>query len=255
MPTLRAAATNIWRTVTEVIEDGGDDLVVAIYLLDEPKKAAGVLVHSGLPPSAPTFDIALESYPCLGGQIDLTPCARCPIAAGPAAGCHHSELASTGDHRAFLVFFWSQTKDGSAATLRALGRLSANIMRGAIELERRYVSRVTELSSLVGELLADLQHSGAGSAAAALDRLSPREREVLDAFARLGRIAGVAKQLCISPHTVRKHVKAIYRKLGVHSQAELLAYLRTLSMSKRNDEDGAPLASPHRGMARVASDR
>lgn len=53
--------------------------------------------------------------------------------------------------------------------------------------------------------------------------LSPREREVLAAFRVSPKIAEVAEHLHISPHTVKNHIKAIFRKLEVSSQAELLA--------------------------------
>lgn len=55
--------------------------------------------------------------------------------------------------------------------------------------------------------------------------LSPREREVLSAFRAMPRSAEVAAQLNISPHTVKNHLKSIFRKLDVSSQAELLARL------------------------------
>lgn len=52
--------------------------------------------------------------------------------------------------------------------------------------------------------------------------LSPREREVLHLVARGLRVKDAATQLGVSPHTVRNHLKAIFRKLDVHSQAELV---------------------------------
>jgi DNA-binding NarL/FixJ family response regulator len=55
--------------------------------------------------------------------------------------------------------------------------------------------------------------------------LSPREREVLTAFATSPRTTTVAEALHISPHTVKNHLKAIFKKLEVGSQAELLARL------------------------------
>ncbi len=53
--------------------------------------------------------------------------------------------------------------------------------------------------------------------------LSPREREVLLAFRSNPRASDVAARLHISLHTVKNHMKAIFRKFEVRSQAELLA--------------------------------
>lgn len=55
-----------------------------------------------------------------------------------------------------------------------------------------------------------------------LDVLSPREREVVDLLLKGPRIAHVAKRLYISEHTVRNHLKAVFRKLNIHSQTELV---------------------------------
>jgi DNA-binding NarL/FixJ family response regulator len=59
-----------------------------------------------------------------------------------------------------------------------------------------------------------------------LDGLSPREREIVGAVLSGKRVSAVARTLDISPHTVRNHLKSIFRKLGVHSQVELLGRLR-----------------------------
>lgn len=55
-----------------------------------------------------------------------------------------------------------------------------------------------------------------------LESLSPREQEILGEVLSGKRVSDIAKTLSISRHTVRNHLKAIYRKLGVHSQVELL---------------------------------
>jgi DNA-binding NarL/FixJ family response regulator len=60
-------------------------------------------------------------------------------------------------------------------------------------------------------------------ARAALAEMSPRQREIVSNLAAGKRIDDIAKGLFISPHTVRNHLKAIFRKLGVHSQVELVA--------------------------------
>lgn len=52
--------------------------------------------------------------------------------------------------------------------------------------------------------------------------LSEREREVLSSFLGGDGPDGIAVALFISPHTVRNHMKSIFRKLDVHSRSELL---------------------------------
>ncbi len=52
--------------------------------------------------------------------------------------------------------------------------------------------------------------------------LSPRETEVLLAFAHGRNVSYLAEQLCLSPNTIRSHSKTLYTKLGVHSKQELL---------------------------------
>lgn len=56
--------------------------------------------------------------------------------------------------------------------------------------------------------------------------LSTREREILEWMLRGQRVASIAPALRISSHTVRNHVKSIFRKLGVHSQLELVGRYR-----------------------------
>jgi two-component system probable response regulator PhcQ len=60
----------------------------------------------------------------------------------------------------------------------------------------------------------------------ALRTLSLREREVLDLLAQGHRVSQIAKSLFISGHTVRNHLKAIFRKLDVHSQVEIIQRAR-----------------------------
>lgn len=59
--------------------------------------------------------------------------------------------------------------------------------------------------------------------------LSPREWDVAQALATGKRSPAVAQALGISVHTVRNHTKAIYRKLGISTQAELRRRLLTHS--------------------------
>jgi len=61
----------------------------------------------------------------------------------------------------------------------------------------------------------------------ASDALTPREREIVSALATGQRVGSIAERLGVSEHTVRNHLKAVYRKLDVHSQVELLSRWRT----------------------------
>lgn len=56
-----------------------------------------------------------------------------------------------------------------------------------------------------------------------LDKLSPREQEVLQNLAKGNSYKMVADELGISIETVRTHIKRIYEKLHVHSVAEAIA--------------------------------
>jgi PAS domain S-box-containing protein len=57
---------------------------------------------------------------------------------------------------------------------------------------------------------------------AGLERLSPREQEVLALLRQGLRVPSVAERLSISQNTVRNQLQSIFRKLDVRSQRELL---------------------------------
>lgn len=66
-----------------------------------------------------------------------------------------------------------------------------------------------------------------GSADKEIERLSKREREVLDQLAQGIPYKEIADVLSLSIDTVRMHIKGIYGKLHVHSRGEAVAkYLR-----------------------------
>lgn len=64
--------------------------------------------------------------------------------------------------------------------------------------------------------------------------LSARERQILDELLRGRNPARIADALAISVHTVRNHMKSIYRRFNVHSREELSAvFLGHASEPKR----------------------
>lgn len=62
-------------------------------------------------------------------------------------------------------------------------------------------------------------------------RLSPREHEVLIGLLDNRRVATIADALCISQHTVRNHLKAIFKKLNVRSQPQLIEACRRAGLT------------------------
>ncbi len=59
----------------------------------------------------------------------------------------------------------------------------------------------------------------------ALDRLSPRERQIALRYAHGETHAAIARALALSPATVRNHLAHCYRKLAVANKAELAAQI------------------------------
>lgn len=60
--------------------------------------------------------------------------------------------------------------------------------------------------------------------AAALESLTPREREVFEHAAQGRDNEGIAAILFISPATARTHLQRVFRKLDVHTRAEVVAF-------------------------------
>jgi DNA-binding NarL/FixJ family response regulator len=98
-------------------------------------------------------------------------------------------------------------------------------------LEARKAARMLESLRHVladGGTVAQIARRAAAPAHAhAADALTPREREIVGALAMGQRVGAIAGRLGVSEHTVRNHLKAVYRKLDVHSQVELLSRWRT----------------------------
>lgn len=61
--------------------------------------------------------------------------------------------------------------------------------------------------------------------------LSAREREVLDLIATGATNAEIGRRLFLSPHTVKDHTSALYRKLGVRNRAEAVQRAQRLGLT------------------------
>lgn len=94
--------------------------------------------------------------------------------------------------------------------------------------------RAARLESHLWRIALEIQASGIGGAAnktgglrfhPGLRGLTKRQSEILRHLLRGERIPAIAEALFLSPSTVRNHLSTIYRRVGVHSQSELLARL------------------------------
>lgn len=100
------------------------------------------------------------------------------------------------------------------------GRISAAAARAAGA--SGFISKdwpAGQIAQAVREVAAGGTVFDAGEASSPLG-LSSREREVLGLMATGATNAEIAAQLFLSPHTIKEHTSALYRKLGVRNRAE-----------------------------------
>jgi DNA-binding NarL/FixJ family response regulator len=90
----------------------------------------------------------------------------------------------------------------------------------AAKAGRRYLS----LKMPQREVDAYLRRREAGRTASPLDRLSPREREILQLVVEGASSAAIAKIVFLSPKTVETYRSRLMKKLGVSDLTELIRY-------------------------------
>lgn len=97
---------------------------------------------------------------------------------------------------------------------------------------RRIAAEVRAAASVLDDVLAAgvldevVTFPGLTNPSYHLDELSPRQAEVLSRLLRGERVPTIAAHLYVTPSTVRNHLSAVFRRLNVHSQLEVLELLR-----------------------------
>jgi len=66
----------------------------------------------------------------------------------------------------------------------------------------------------------------------ALGELTPKQWEILTRLLRGERVPTIARAMYLSPSTVRNYLSTMYRRLGVHSQAEMIEKLQSVADPK-----------------------
>jgi DNA-binding CsgD family transcriptional regulator len=96
--------------------------------------------------------------------------------------------------------------------------------------DRQLAGQVARLQQHLARIAAELEAAGVVSiaklpepgAVPGLNDLSARQWEVVTRLVRGERVATIAREMYLSPSTVRNHLATVYRRVGVRSQAELL---------------------------------
>jgi DNA-binding NarL/FixJ family response regulator len=107
-----------------------------------------------------------------------------------------------------------------------LSAVLVGLARGRQERTEREERRqaASSLQAIAGDLVK--REEGGESRANLMAQLSTREQHIVRLLAEHHRPRSVATELGISYHTVRNHLRRIFRKLNVSSQSELLRVLK-----------------------------
>jgi len=135
-------------------------------------------------------------------------------------------------------------QDGNPA-----GGFSIVVELGAVQTAKPLGSAGDDLRSSLHRIATELQRLsfsldlGAPGLLAAdhpeLADLTGRELEVLSRLLAGTRVPAISKQLGISPHTVRNHLKSMYRKVGAKDQSDLIERVRALGRGGEAPADEA----------------
>jgi two-component system nitrate/nitrite response regulator NarL len=132
---------------------------------------------------------------------------------------------------AVLMLTVSEEAEDLAAALQAgargylLKNIDADYLTRAVERAAAGESVLAE--SLAGKLFAHVQRAGAPRAptpASELDKLTPREREILACLARGESNKVIARALELAESTVKIHVQNILKKLGLSSRVQAAVF-------------------------------
>ena len=63
--------------------------------------------------------------------------------------------------------------------------------------------------------------------------LTKREADMLAGLVRGKNRKAMSEELCVSTETAKSHIQNIYKKIGVHSQQELIRYVEDLREQSR----------------------
>ena len=111
------------------------------------------------------------------------------------------------------------------ALLNAGSRARAYLLKDRVSDPAQLVQAIEEVArggSVIDPSVVDaLVAARAAKPASPLERLTPREHEVLEQMAQGRNNAGIAAALFLSPHAVEKHINSLFSKLGLSQEADV----------------------------------
>jgi PAS domain S-box-containing protein len=110
-------------------------------------------------------------------------------------------------------------------TAKPVGASQSETVRSSLERIALELQTIGLTSVMATQTVVAIDHPD-------LVSLTDREREVLIHLVAGQRVPAIAADLHISQHTVRNHLKSIYRQLGVSNQSELIERIRSLDAPK-----------------------
>jgi DNA-binding CsgD family transcriptional regulator len=228
-------------------------------------------LHRDAPPSVPYYDDPREpELKYHDGPYLLDPFYN-RFLAGGVDGCYRlAELAPEGFLRSeyFASYYHLLDFSDELGLLAGLGpdacaHLSITRRRGRARFNRRDHDWLAGAAPLVRDSVRrmhEARHPASNDRARLHDSLrrayrhfgasvlTERERDVVQLLLRGNSAKAIARALRISPDTARNHLKRVYPKLGVASQAELFALFFKALEQVEPGFDGDPLTRlPDRG--------
>lgn len=91
-------------------------------------------------------------------------------------------------------------------------------------IRRAAAGETVVAEAMTAKLVAQLQSGSAPPVASELDKLTPREREILDCLARGESNKGIARILDLAESTVKIHVQSVLKKLKLSSRVQAAVY-------------------------------
>lgn len=196
----------------------GDDVRTVLRVSDAIQAVAtgraDLVVLLG--PGDDPFGVGILRQVALSGQVPLVHLAE-PVSLGPN-GCVMLEQTH------------GCSRDAHAST-RLVKDALASLDRSRPAVDAR--ASLDRLQAVLDGIRSQLEHvdvptghpESSSSTSLPTQLLSDREREVFEELRTGATNKEIARRLFVSVHTVGNHLRSVYRKLGVHSRAELLARL------------------------------